>query len=48
MNDKQLIVTPNNFTELYAVKQFILQNGELPIGEIIQVDEESVCQNENV
>jgi hypothetical protein len=47
LNDHELVVTPENLTELYAIKKFVEQNGFASLKNVIVVDDESLCQDEN-
>jgi hypothetical protein len=47
LNEHQFLVSPSNFTELYAVKQFIKENENLQLKDTVQINTEDLCQNEN-
>ena len=48
INQERMIITPNNFTEIYAVKKFLEENKGIPIEKVVEVNDTEVFINEDI
>lgn len=48
LNNERMIITPNTFTEIYAVKKFLEENKNIKVSVAIEIDETGVFNNENL
>ena len=42
MNDVQLMITPNNFTENYAIREYLKNNKDKTLAELLVIEESSL------
>lgn len=46
LNDMQMEVTPNNFTEYYAIQEFLKKNKDVTFGDLLIVEDSGLWTNE--